>query len=665
MPARDANDTTWYLLRYAEDFLARGAARNAPPLSDPSSPSLEPSLFFDSERGRLELLPEPPEVSVSPLSGLAVDVNGEIHRVDPTTGRLRVRRCDGSERALTCEPHVLIRPAGLALDRRGLLYVADPGARRVVVLRPEDGGVEAVLAGPLTEPVDVAVSPEGWSYVADRAGAISVFTPRFGRHARFVPVLPGGGDPRPIAVMMAEDGSVLVADANHPRLLRFTPAGEPLADVELRSLVASLAGGDVALDALEKAYGARAPRFLAAGCCPLPSNDGGVRLASVHRALRLLRLSLGRAFQRSGVFVSRALDSGLPGTAWHKVELDAELPPGTAVTVETLTSESSPPPHGQPRTWDAPRDANGTARPFQAEVPDQLVQSAPGRFLWLRVTLSSDGTDTPSVRALRVRYPRNSYAALLPPAFLADPEAALFLPRFLALFEHVFTGIEDRYDSFNRQLSPGAAPREVIDWLATLVDLAFDPSWPLERRRALVAEAMSLFRARGTVRGLERYVEVYTGVRPRITESFLSRPGRPAFLGRPGSILGCGLPLLACAPASTPDGVLYDAHAHRFTVHVYVDDSCDAEVMRKVVDRIVEVNKPAHTVHALRLVFPDAQVGVQTTVGLDFVVGAPAAAGTRVAEPSEGPAPRGGTLGRDTILGERRGDFVRPAPFEL
>ena len=67
----------------------------------------------------------------------------------------------------------------------------------------------------------------------------------------------------------------------------------------------------------------------------------------------------------------------------------------------------------------------------------------------------------------------------------------------------------------------------MIDWLACLVDLVFDPSWPLERRRALVAEAMALYRTRGTVRGLERYIEIYTGMRPVILEGFLTRSAGP------------------------------------------------------------------------------------------------------------------------------------------
>jgi len=151
-----------------------------------------------------------------------------------------------------------------------------------------------------------------------------------------------------------------------------------------------------------------------------------------------------------------------------------------------------------------------------------LIQSPPGRYLRLRVTLESDGHDTPRVSSIRVRYPRVSYLDLLPPVFRRDPERGKFLERFLALFEGVFTGIEDRYEEFSRQLNPDSVPREIIDWLACLVDLSFDPSWPIEKRRALISEAMELYRTRGTVRGLERYVEIYTGHRPLIQERFLS-----------------------------------------------------------------------------------------------------------------------------------------------
>src|SRR6185295_791624 len=137
-----------------------------------------------------------------------------------------------------------------------------------------------------------------------------------------------------------------------------------------------------------------------------------------------------------------------------------------------------------------------------------------------------------------VYLPRSSYLDLLPRLYRRDPESAFFLEHFLALFEHIFTRVEDRYELFTRQLNPDAAPLDVLNWLACLIDLSFDPSWPLERRRALVAAAMELYATRGTPHGLSRFIEIYTGSAPVILEAFLERPVRPPFLGVEGMLLG-------------------------------------------------------------------------------------------------------------------------------
>jgi phage tail-like protein len=685
VPARDANDATWYVLRYPEDFAPRAGAKNEPaaPFGAPSSPYLSPSLLFDAARGVLELLPEPPASPADSPPGVAIEPGGDIYRVDDH-GELVVIRCDGSSAPLVCEPGVLAQPAGLALDRRGLLYVADPAAHRVVVLTPIDAHVVAILAGsestgPLIEPVDVAVSPSGRVYVADREGGkIAIFSGAMRPLGVFETAAMPGGKARPIAVMVDADETVLVADAELPRLLRYSPAGERLADVELTSLTAPLAGGDLARGALERAYGDRMPRFLIGACGPCaPSNDAGARLSEVHRALRLLSLGLGRRFTQTGCFVSAALDGGRLGVPWHHidVELSDEPPPGTSVTVETFTSDSPTPKTAE---WKAPVDRNGRLVPFLLSRPEQLVQSGRGRYLWVKVTLSTqDGAGTPSVRAVRAYYPRVSWLDLLPSAYRRDPESAVFLERFLSLFEHVFTGVENRYEEFSRELNPDAAPPEVLDWLAALVDLSFDPSWPAARRRALLGAAMELYRTRGTIAGIERYVEIYTGIKPVIAEGFLERPGSPAYLGRAGSVVGCGWALVGpgASAGATPDTALWERFAHRFTVYVYLDDACDRDVMLRAVDRIVEVNKPAHTVHQLEAIYPDARVGVQSRVGLDFVLGAAEAPDLRVggrsdeggssgAEAARDGAP-GSVLGVDSVLGAQRPGGSRGLGEEL
>ena len=144
-------------------------------------------------------------------------------------------------------------------------------------------------------------------------------------------------------------------------------------------------------------------------------------------------------------------------------------------------------------------------------------------------------------------------------------------------------------------------------------------------------------------------MEIYTGTTPVIREMFLERPGQPALLGIGNSMLGSGLALSPASATTSPPAALIDAYAHRFTVVVYPDDACDAETLLPVVDRIVATNKPAHTVHSLVAVYPDARVGVQDTIGIDLVVGGGVPA-----------LPGDGGLGVDTVLRDGRPPYGPP-----
>ena len=113
MFSRDANNATWYLLRYATDFAPRARSGGG---AVPTIPALSASLFYDDARHVLELLPAAPAEERAPLPALAVDVTGEAYRAN-SDGRLVVVRCDGSEKVIVCGTDVLGVPGGLALDR--------------------------------------------------------------------------------------------------------------------------------------------------------------------------------------------------------------------------------------------------------------------------------------------------------------------------------------------------------------------------------------------------------------------------------------------------------------------------------------------------------------------------------------------------------------------
>ena len=63
-----------------------------------------------------------------------------------------------------------------------------------------------------------------------------------------------------------------------------------------------------------------------------------------------------------------------------------------------------------------------------------------------------------------------------------------------------------------------AHPPDFLDWLAGWFALELDATWPEERRRALVANALELARWRGTVVGLALLVELYTGTPAEIDD---------------------------------------------------------------------------------------------------------------------------------------------------
>ncbi len=155
--------------------------------------------------------------------------------------------------------------------------------------------------------------------------------------------------------------------------------------------------------------------------------------------------------------------------------------------------------------------------------------------------------------------------------------------RFLMIFESILGPIEGVLDNISHYFDAGTAPRELLPWLASWVNLALDETWPLERRRELVGSAVELFRDRGTRRGLREYLRVYSGVEPRITEDYggISLAGQ-ARLGL-NTVLGAGRP-------------------HTFNVTLEFPDTIGADSVNvEQLKAIIEAEKPAHSGYTLEI----------------------------------------------------------------
>jgi phage tail-like protein len=165
----------------------------------------------------------------------------------------------------------------------------------------------------------------------------------------------------------------------------------------------------------------------------------------------------------------------------------------------------------------------------------------------------------------------------LPSVYREDP----MMGKFLLIFESILNPIENTVDNLALYFDPRLTPESLLPWLASWVDLALDPGWPLERRRELVRNAAWLYRWRGTRRGLSEYLRIYTDVLPEIIEYI------PGMILDEKTQLGVNTVL-----GSSGTG-------HHFTVILEIKgiENIDLRVVRK----IIENQKPAHTVYTLEI----------------------------------------------------------------
>jgi phage tail-like protein len=176
----------------------------------------------------------------------------------------------------------------------------------------------------------------------------------------------------------------------------------------------------------------------------------------------------------------------------------------------------------------------------------------------------------------------SSYLDHLPAALRTDD----FLGEFLLAFEAVFTGLPDveppgleqTIEGVARYFDPLQTPREFLPWLASWVALGVRADWDDDTTRGFLREIVPLYRLRGTAAGLRRVLQIY--LRP-----------------------------LGDDVSGDDDVVVYDefdAPEHFFQVRLRLSDNDPVRlrIVQETAQSIVELEKPAHTVYALRVVIP-------------------------------------------------------------
>ncbi|MBX3081430.1 MAG: phage tail protein [Anaerolineae bacterium] len=253
----------------------------------------------------------------------------------------------------------------------------------------------------------------------------------------------------------------------------------------------------------------------------------------------------------------KVIDSEDPQTVWHRLYIEAVIPPHCGIRV-FLAATQTPNEPVEAQDWfehnfgamyahshtDIPHGAwvsyaseiAGQAGLLDCEQvkdqiglftvliqrPDRQVRSLRGRYLRVCVVLEGDGRSTPELAALRAYASRFSYVENYLPELYREsvfgPDADNFAPstpadffeRFLDNFEGLLTPLEDRIAGAYLLTDAQTAPEEALEWLGSWIGLMYDPLYPPTRRRALLQAAPRLFAMRGTVRGLAAALEIAT-----------------------------------------------------------------------------------------------------------------------------------------------------------
>lgn len=158
-----------------------------------------------------------------------------------------------------------------------------------------------------------------------------------------------------------------------------------------------------------------------------------------------------------------------------------------------------------------------------------------------------------------------------------------FFERYLRGFDDFLEPLQELLGSLEMFFGAFSAPPDALGWLAGWVCADLDENWPEMKRRALVHEAVEIFRWRGTKRGLSHYLRLYTGVDALIDDQACDgmELGKEAKLGTEATVLG-------------------NIPPHTFVVTLAVPNP--AEVNEEKVRDIIAYEKPAHTAYTLRLV---------------------------------------------------------------
>ena len=627
------------------------------------------------------------------ISDIAVDECDIIYMIDAKKSQiLRYDRNSGVTKKIGCKPGVLpvsLRsPMGIAIDK-DTIYIADTGNQRIIALARSNFQIRWILledgdGKPLHDPTDLTVGPKGNIYVLEKGKKRVLKIDRGGKIVFSIGV-PELSEPTDIAV--DKDGDVYILDRSVVYKFPYEKEdgkisfGEP-EQIKVKDKLLRTKG--LTVDATKHIFIGESPdspseqktihmidsddhtsalwSYRDATRRLVNDSQGNLYVIS-HKGSKLTFLAYTKIYRSvdegppKGSYISKPMDKQESKTRWHRVLLEGEFQEGSQVefsyyiTDELLTDDEIK--ALSEVDW---RKALSDTASIQGENRrDALFQGdLQGRYLWFRIALTGDRKISPNVRSLTIFFPRIAYMEYLPATYQENPTSKDFLERFLSIFESILLEVDFTIDHLSRFFDAAGAPAEFLSWLGSWLAISIDDNWPEDRKRQLIENAISLYKKRGTRKGLEDMLGLYTDSKAFVVENFRidratqKKENYQTYQDRNTSGEEVEAIFLPPQDAKTTleDGeerktssVLFGEERFRFCV--LLTDASLSENTLNIIRKIIEDQKPAHTCYGLKVLQPWFYLDMHTYLCINTVLTEP-----------EFVLGKTSVIGRDTTLGD-------------
>lgn len=224
---------------------------------------------------------------------------------------------------------------------------------------------------------------------------------------------------------------------------------------------------------------------------------------------------------------------------------------------------------------------------------------------------------------------KSSYLKFLPAIFSEDA----LLGEYLLAFEQVLTGLDkDKTKSEPRQgleqiihnISQLFDPNDVksffvpdsqvdiqqttkdfLQWLASWTALSLRADWSPKQQKEFLSQIVYFYRSRGTKSNLEKFLAIYTGLKPVIKE-----PEDNPFQVGVSSIVG---------KAQVGEG-----NPNYFEVDIRINRPNNPEDLQRqnlIINSLIDLQKPAHTDYKVNFLAKAMQINEQLQIGVNTFLG--------------------------------------------